>query len=89
MIRMDRLGILDYLVKSSQQNSATIQIICPLSTKNSDIIKQMSANASNIKILNGKDSSSGMFIVDSAKFFRAELKEPKAQVLVSIYQKIL
>jgi signal transduction histidine kinase len=79
MIRMDRLGILDYLVISSQQNSATIQIICPLSAKNSDIIKQMSANAPNIKILNGKDSSSGMFIVDSAKFLRAELKEPKAK----------
>jgi signal transduction histidine kinase len=78
MIRMDRLGILDYLIKSSQQNGARIQIICPLSPKNSEIIKQMSVNASNIKILNGKNSSSGMFIVDSTKFLRAELQEPNA-----------
>ena len=38
----------------------------------------MSVNASNIKILNGKNSSSGMIIVDSTKFLRAELQEPNA-----------
>jgi hypothetical protein len=78
MIRVDRLGIIDYLIKSSQENNANIKIICPLSEQNSSIIKKISNGAPDIKILNGNISSAGMLIVNNEKFFRAELKEPHA-----------
>jgi hypothetical protein len=78
IIRVDRLGIVDYLIKASQ-NAAIIKIICPLSEENSGIVKKISEHAPNINILNGKVSSHGMFIVDNEKFFRAELMEPLAE----------
>ncbi|HEY9490779.1 MAG TPA: HAMP domain-containing sensor histidine kinase, partial [Nitrososphaeraceae archaeon] len=79
MVRVERLGVIDYMIKASQENGAAIKIICPLSEKNSEIIKRISEQAANIRILNGNDSSTGMFIVDSTRFLRAELKEPKAE----------
>ena len=78
IIRVDRLGVVDYLIKASQ-NAAIIKIICPLSEENSGIEKKISEHAPNINILNGKVSSHGMFIVDNEKFFRADLMEPQAE----------
>jgi signal transduction histidine kinase len=78
MKRVDRLGVIDHLIKASQ-NGAIVRIICPLSEENSDIVKKISANAPNIRILNGHNSSSGFLIVDSERFIRAELKEPSAK----------
>jgi signal transduction histidine kinase len=79
MVGADRLGVVDYLIKTSQENSATIKIICPLSEENSNTVKRISEQAPNIRILNGNDSTTGMFIVDSTNLLRAELKEPKAE----------
>jgi signal transduction histidine kinase len=79
MTRVDKLGVIDYLIKASQENDAIIKIICPLSKANSNIVKKIFDNASNIRILNGNISSVGMLIVDNAKFFRAELKDPHAK----------
>jgi signal transduction histidine kinase len=78
MRRVDRLGVIDHLIKASQ-NGATVRIICPLSEENSDIIKRISTSAPNIRILNGHNSTSGFLIVDSARFIRAELREPSAK----------
>jgi hypothetical protein len=39
MLRMDRLRGIDYLINASQ-NGATINIICPLSEENLDIVKK-------------------------------------------------
>jgi signal transduction histidine kinase len=78
IIRVDRLGIVDYLIRASQ-NAAIIKIICPLSEQNSRVVKKISDHAPTIKVLNGKDSSHGMFVVDNEKFFRAELIEPQAE----------
>ena len=75
MIRADRIGVIDHLVKASQENHAIVKIICPLSNQNSHIIKRISDSAPNIKVLNGNISSVGMFIADNAKYFRAELKD--------------
>jgi len=75
MNRVDRLGVIDYLIKASQ-NGASVRIICPLSEENSDIIKRISTSAPNIRILNGHNSTSGFLIVDSERFIRAELREP-------------
>src|SRR6266516_3010924 len=78
MRRVDRLGVIDHLIKASQ-NGATVRIICPLSNENSDIVKKISTSAPNIRILNGHNSTSGFLIVDSERFIRAELREPSAK----------
>ena len=79
MLRMEKLGVINWLISASTKISASVKIICPISSKNSDIIQHISDNAPNVKILNGANSSSGMFIVDSIKFLKAELKDPDAQ----------
>ena len=79
MIRADKLGIIDNLIEASSQGSAVVKMICPLSEENSDIIKRISQRAPYIKIINGGSSHSGLFVVDSAKFLRFELKDPKAE----------
>jgi signal transduction histidine kinase len=79
MIRADKLGIIDSLIEASSQGSAVVKMICPLSEENSDIIKRISQRAPDIKIINGGSSHSGVFVVDSAKFLRFELKDPKAE----------
>jgi hypothetical protein len=79
MVRVERLGVIDYMIKASQENGAAIKIICPLSEEISKITKRISEQAADIKILNGNNSQTGMFIVDSTNFLRAELKEPKAE----------
>jgi len=80
MVRVDRLGIIDYLINASQQkNAAVIKIICLLSEENSGVLKKISEHAPNIKILHGKVSPHGMFIVDNEKFFGAEMIEPHAE----------
>ena len=82
IVRLDRLGVIDYTIKASQENNAELKIICPLSKVNSEIITKISNSApNNIKILNGSNSQYGMFIVDSNKLFRAELREPNAEDL--------
>jgi two-component system, OmpR family, sensor histidine kinase VicK len=80
MVRMDRLGVIDYLIKAAQKDSiGSIRIICPISEVNSEIIKKVSEKAPNIRILNGNNSPYGMYIVDNQRAFRAELKEPEAE----------
>ena len=80
MVRMDRLGVIDYLIKAAQKDSTgSIRIICPISEVNSEIINKVSEKAPNIRILNGNNSPYGMYIVDNQRGFRAELKEPEAE----------
>jgi two-component system, OmpR family, sensor histidine kinase VicK len=76
--RMERLGVIDYTIKASQ-NGAIVRMICPLSAGNSRIVKKMADSAPAIKILNGNNSPYGMYIVDGEQFIRAELKEPNAE----------
>ncbi len=78
MVRIDRLGIIDYLVKASQ-NGANVKIICTLSEENAEIQKKISDNAPDIRILDGNNSPYGMYIIDRKKFLRAELKRPRAE----------
>jgi two-component system, OmpR family, sensor histidine kinase VicK len=78
MVRMERLGVIDYLIESSQRNSAHIKIVCPLSTYNEEIVNRMSTSAPNISILNGNNTEYDILIVDAKRFLRAELREPFA-----------
>jgi two-component system, OmpR family, sensor histidine kinase VicK len=77
LVRIDRLGIVNYLVKASK-NGAEVKIICPLSEENSEIQKKISENAPDIRMLEGNISPYGMYIIDREKFLRAELIKPRA-----------
>jgi two-component system, OmpR family, sensor histidine kinase VicK len=79
MVRINKLGVIDYLVKASKENGASIKIICPLSAANSFIVKWVTDNAPDIKILNGNNSQHGIYIVDGVKFLRIELVRPEAE----------
>ena len=75
MIRVDKLGVIDCLIKASQ-TGATVKIICPLSEKNLQFVRKISDEAPSIQILNGSTSpAAGLFIVDGMKFSRTELGE--------------
>jgi two-component system, OmpR family, sensor histidine kinase VicK len=78
MFRADKLGIIDSLIKASQ-NGVTIKIICPLAEDNLEIVKRIYEKAPHIRILNGGSSHSGLFVADGTKFLRFELKEPRAE----------
>jgi two-component system sensor histidine kinase VicK len=78
LVRAEKLGVLDYLIKASSQRHAAIKIICPLDESNSEIVKQISQQAPDVKILNGGSSQSGLFIADEKEFLRFDLKDPKA-----------
>jgi two-component system sensor histidine kinase VicK len=78
MVRVDRLGFIGYIIEASQKG-ATVKIICPLSDENLEILKKISEQAPAVIILNGDDCLYGVYIIDSKKFLRAELKDPKAE----------
>jgi two-component system, OmpR family, sensor histidine kinase VicK len=79
MVRINKLGVIDYLVKASKEKGASVKIICPLSAANSSIVKWINDNAPDIKILNGNNSQHGIYIVDGVRFLRIELVRPEAE----------
>jgi len=79
MVRMATLGVIDYVIRVSQEN-VTVKIICPLSEENSEIVKRISEQAPSIKILNGNNSLNEICMVDRKKFLRTELKETNSSV---------
>jgi signal transduction histidine kinase len=80
MVRLDRLGVIDYAIKAAQANSADIRIICPLSEVNSKVVKKIFDEAPSIKILNGINSPFGIYIVDGQKFLRVEMRLAEAEI---------
>jgi two-component system, OmpR family, sensor histidine kinase VicK len=69
VLRIDKLGVVDSLIKASQKSDTTIiRIVCSFSDENSEIISKV----------NGIDLPYGMYIVDSERAFRVEVKEPSA-----------
>lgn len=78
MVRADKLGVIDYLIKASN-NGASIKIICPVTEENYQIIKKISENSPQTRILNGGESQSGLFIINNAEFIRFEIKEVLAE----------
>ena len=78
LVRIERLGLIDYVVKASQ-SGATVKIICPLSEVNAEIVRRTSERAPEIQVLNGNNSPYGMYIGDGEKFIRAELRNPNAE----------
>jgi two-component system, OmpR family, sensor histidine kinase VicK len=78
MLRLDRMGLIDYAIKASQ-NGATVKIICPMSEANAKVVKRISERAPQIQVLNGNVSPYSMYIVDNERFLRAELRESEAK----------
>jgi two-component system, OmpR family, sensor histidine kinase VicK len=79
MVRIDKLGIVDYLIKASQKSDTTIvRLVCPLSNENTEVTNKIAENAPRIQILNGNNYTYGIYVVDNQKALRVELKVPSA-----------
>jgi two-component system sensor histidine kinase VicK len=78
MIRADKLGLWNYLIDAAE-NGAQVKIICPLSDENTKIVKRISDSSNNIKILNGPQTESGIFIADGIRYFSVEDKDVNAE----------
>jgi signal transduction histidine kinase len=72
---IDKLGIIDYLIKSSIEKNANIKIICPSCDENIKILDRISKEAPSIKVLNNDTNSLfTMCIVDGDKLLRTEIR---------------
>jgi len=79
LVRIDKLGIINSLIKASQKRGVNVKIICPLSKENSQIQKKIADNVPDITILNSTNSRHGMYIVDRIRFLRVELVKPDVE----------
>jgi signal transduction histidine kinase len=74
LVRMKKLGVLDILQKASRQG-VTVRVICPDTSANSEIVERLRVE-SQIKLVKGTESQSGIMIIDSSRFISAELVNP-------------
>lgn len=72
------MGLIRQLIQVSHDRDLIIKIICPISDINSDIVRTIIDQAPSIKIIAGKDTSSGILIADNAKMLRIEIRDPRA-----------
>lgn len=79
MVNLERLGAIDLIEEIGSDRNIKIRLICPVTETNSEIVRRISKGAPNIIILDGNQSTSLMFIVDSSKFMCSELSKPLAQ----------
>jgi signal transduction histidine kinase len=77
MYRVKALGMLDYLVTAANKG-ADIRIISPISTVNSELIKEILLRAPTIKIIAGQHVDAGLFIADGKRYARLEVKNVEA-----------
>jgi two-component system, OmpR family, sensor histidine kinase VicK len=76
MVRIDKLGIVNHLIRASLEKKVTIKIICPLSEDNKEILNRINKEDPSIQVLNGEGNSLfGMCIVDNEKLLRTEIRE--------------
>jgi signal transduction histidine kinase len=76
LLRLDKLGLIDYIISVSQKKETTIKIICPISEENSEIVNRISKTAPSISILNSDNNSPfGICVIDGEKLLRAEIKQ--------------
>ncbi|HEY7079550.1 MAG TPA: HAMP domain-containing sensor histidine kinase [Nitrososphaeraceae archaeon] len=75
VISIDKLGIIDYMIKASIEKNANIKIICPSCDENVKILNRISKEAPSIKVLNTDTNSLfTMCIVDGEKLLRTEIR---------------
>ena len=77
LMRMDRIGVLNYLVEASK-NGADVRIICPLTETNSTVVKDIERTTPSVRFVNGNITQCGIIIVDDSQFLAAELENPSA-----------
>src|SRR5579884_750268 len=82
MLRAAKLGMWDHLIAAAKKG-ARIRVISPISEANLALVKDICQQAPNITILNGETSSAGFFIRDNQVYFRAEIKDAKANDVAS------
>jgi two-component system, OmpR family, sensor histidine kinase VicK len=76
LARIDKLGLVDHMIKISRETDATIKIITPLSQESSEIVNRINKRAPSIRILNSDNNSAfGMCIIDGEKLLRVEIRQ--------------
>jgi two-component system, OmpR family, sensor histidine kinase VicK len=75
LIGLDKLGIINYIIKASMEKETAIKIICPVSEKNIKLLNRINEDAPSIKILNAENSSFfSICIIDSEKILGIEVR---------------
>ena len=75
LIGLDKVGIIDQIIKASMKKGSTIRIICPYSEKNIKVLNRINELAPSIKILNAENNSHfSMCIIDSNKILGIEVR---------------
>ena len=75
LIGLDKLGIINYIIKASMEKETAIKIICPVSEKNIKLLNRINEEAPSIKILNAENSSFfSICIIDSEKILGIEVR---------------
>jgi hypothetical protein len=68
LTRIDKLGLVDHMIKISQETDTTIKIIAP-SQESSEIVNRINNRAPSIRILNSDNISAfGMCIIDGESY---------------------
>ena len=77
LTRIDKLGLVDQMIKMSQEaNTTTIKIITPSSQQSSEIVNRINKRAPSIRILKSDSNSAfGMCIIDGGKLLRVETRQ--------------
>ncbi|HYY49339.1 MAG TPA: HAMP domain-containing sensor histidine kinase [Nitrososphaeraceae archaeon] len=77
LTRIDKLGLVDQMIKMSQEaNTTTIKIITPVSQQSSEIVNRINKRAPSIRILKSDSNSAfGMCIIDGGKLLRVETRQ--------------
>ena len=76
LARIDKLGLVEHMIKISLETNATIKIITPLSQESSEIVNRINKRAPSIRILNSDNNSAfGMCIIDGEKLLRVEIRQ--------------
>jgi two-component system sensor histidine kinase VicK len=76
LVRIDKLGLVDHMIKISLETDSTIKIITPLNQGSSEIVNRINKMAPSIRILNSDNNSAfGICIVDGEKLLRVEIRQ--------------
>ncbi|HEY7573055.1 MAG TPA: HAMP domain-containing sensor histidine kinase [Nitrososphaeraceae archaeon] len=76
LMGLDRVGIIDQIIKLSMEKETVIRIICPYSKKNIKVLNRINELAPSIKILNAENNSLfSMCVTDRNKILGIEVRD--------------
>lgn len=76
LIGLDKVGIIDQIIKASMEKEIVTRIICPYSEKNVKVLNRINELAPSIKIINAEyDSLFSMCVIDRDKILGIEVRD--------------